>query len=110
MNPAALVKKIRTELEALGRGSRQAHRPSAQIDFGVYTADLRGVVRHFRNELKNESGKFVLEIANALIDENVTECRQVAYELIATHKPARESLNEQSVMQTGAWTRQLVLC
>ncbi|MGY8639516.1 MAG: DNA alkylation repair protein [Verrucomicrobiales bacterium] len=98
MNAAELVEKIRKEL---GRGSRQGHRPSAQIDFGVYTGELRGVVRNFKKELKDESGEFVLQIANALIDENVTDCRQVAYELIAAHKPPRELLNEKVVIQLG---------
>jgi len=98
MNAAELVEKIRKEL---GRGSRQGHRPSAQIDFGVYTGELRGVVRNFKKELKGESGEFVLQIANALIDENVTDCRQVAYELIAAHKPPRELLNEKVVIQLG---------
>ncbi len=101
MNVEHVSRAITAALEALEGGSRQGHRPSAQRDFGVYTADLRGVVRRFKKVLKPQSAEQVLELAQRLIRENVTECRQVAYELVAGHKLAREALNESMVEALG---------
>lgn len=101
MNPTEVTTKIAGELEALGRGSRQGHRPSSQRDFGVYTKDLRAVVRRHKGELKSEGAAFVLQLAHRLIDQKVTECRQVAYELVAGHSAAREALDESSVEELG---------
>ena len=92
-----IANEIKDQLASLGRGSRQGHRPSAQKDFGVYTQDLRLVVKDFKQRLKGETDEFVLQIANDLIDQNITESRQVAYELIAANKEAREALNDQIV-------------
>ncbi|MEM8716977.1 MAG: DNA alkylation repair protein [Cyanobacteria bacterium P01_G01_bin.4] len=101
MNPTQLSKQIMEELKALGRGSRQEHRPSAQRDFGVYTADLRGVVRRHKQSLKSQDAEFVLSLAHSLIDQNVSECRHVAYELIAAHSAARETLDQPTVESLG---------
>lgn len=98
---AELAEEITQALRALGRGSRQGHRPSAQADFGVYTADLRGVVRTYKKRLKPAEGESVYQLALLLIGKNVTECRQVAYELISGHKAAREFLNASRVETLG---------
>ena len=97
----ALADEITSALRALGRGSRQGHRPSAQADFGVYTADLRAVVRDFKARLKEEDGETVQEVGRHLLAEKVTECRQVAYELIAGHPGARELLDQARVETLG---------
>ena len=96
-----LADEITSVLKALGRGSRQGHRPSAQVDFGVYTADLRAVVRDFKNRLKGADGETVHEIGHHLLAKKVTECRQVAYELIAGHPGARELLDQERVEALG---------
>ncbi|MCB1225494.1 MAG: DNA alkylation repair protein [Verrucomicrobiales bacterium] len=93
--------EITLALKALGRGSRQGHRPSAQEDFGVYTGDLRRVVGDFKVQLKGAEGKAVHELALQLLGKKVTECRQVAYELIAGHKAARELLDVGRVERLG---------
>jgi 3-methyladenine DNA glycosylase AlkD len=89
-------------LRALGRGSRQGHRPSAQQDFGVYTPDLRRVVREYRKRLATEPGGSVYQLALALLERRNSECRQVAYELIAGHRAAREGLDVQRIEALGA--------
>ncbi len=101
-SPADLAHEITAALRALGRGSKQGHRPSAQADFGVYTPDLRGVVREFKPRLKAADGDFLYELGLRLIEQRVTECRQVAYELIAGHKAARSSMNTERVEALGA--------
>lgn len=96
-----LADEITSALKALGRGTRQGHRPSAQADFGVYTADLRAVVRDFKNRLKAADGETVHEVGRHLLAKKVTECRQVAYELISGHQGARELLDQERVEALG---------
>ena len=101
MNINQLANEITEKLRGFGRGSKQAHRPSAQEDFGVYSPDMRSVVREYRKKLKSQSGDDIYALALALIAMNVTECRQVAYELIYGHSEARGSLNRSQVEALG---------
>ena len=101
LNVNSLAEEITDDLITLGRGSRQGHRPSAQEDFGVYAKDLCGVVRKHKKVLKSQEPEFVFELAQALLSKRITECRWVAYELIAAHKPARGALNESVVESLG---------
>lgn len=96
-----IADEIVSALKVFGRGSRQGHRPSAQEDFGVYTADLRSVVRDYKSRFRELDGEAVHEIGLLLLGKNVTECRQVAYELIAAHKAARELLDQNRVEELG---------
>lgn len=96
-----LAESITDDLRSFGTGSRQGHRPSAQKDFGVYTGDLRSVVKTYRKRVAEKEGRFVHDLALALIAHNVVECRQVAYELIAGHREAREMLNVARVERLG---------
>lgn len=100
-SPEDYAQEICAALRELGRGSRQGHRPSAQADFGVYTADLRTVVRNYRKQLAKNDGAFLYELALTLIDKNYTECRQVAYELIAAHSAAPQTLNVSRIEALG---------
>lgn len=95
------AEEITARLRAFGRGSRQAHRPSSQDDFGVYTSDLRTVVRDFKKLLKDTDGKIVLDLGKGLLSKNVTECRQVAYEIISAHPGAMQLLSRKSVEELG---------
>ena len=94
---SALAMEIHDTLKSLGRGSRQGHRPSAQDDFGVYTQDLRAVVRTFNKRLKTLSGDELFQLGVELLGFNNTECRQTAYELIAAHRAARELLDDDRI-------------
>lgn len=102
MDIDAVAREITEDLRKLGRGSRQGHRPSAQDDFGVYTEDLRGVVKAYGMRLAGQSGEFMYQLGLTLLSRGITECRQVAYELIAGHQEARESLNVSRIESLGA--------
>lgn len=52
--------------------------------------------------LKHESGAYVYKLALALMKLNTTECHGIAYELIAGHREARESLNIKKIETLGA--------
>ncbi len=101
MDTQTMAEDITRSLKAFGRGSRQEHRPSAQRDFGVYTPDLRSVVRTYKSRLAAESADDVYSVALKLLEKNVTECRQAGYELIAGHRAARESLTPKRVEALG---------
>ncbi|WP_368054918.1 DNA alkylation repair protein [Saccharospirillum sp.] len=88
-------------MKALGGASRKEHRPSSQRDFGVYTPDLRTVVRAYRARLAPQPAEEVYQVALKLLDKYVTECRQIGYELIASHKAARESLTARRIEALG---------
>lgn len=98
----SIAQEITDRLRELGLGPRKGHRPSAQEDFGVYAADLRSVVKTFKKRLAQQGGDFMYQLALALLSRDITECRQVAYELIAGHKKARESLNVSRIEALGA--------
>ncbi len=98
----ATAQEIVEELRKYGRGSRQGDRPSVQEEFGVYTKDRHKVVQKYKLILKNESGEYVYKLALALLKLNLTECHGVAYELIAGHREARESLTIKRIETLGA--------
>lgn len=75
--------------------------PSAQENLGVYAADIRAVVRDFKRRLKGESARDVIALAHAIIGRNTMEGRQVAYETIMHHKPAREALTCKELEKLG---------
>ena len=102
MNAKQTALEIHDQLRALGRGTRQGHRPSAQSDFGVYTADLRMVVKEFSKRLKTSPGEHVYRLARSLISRENTECRQVAYELIRNHPECLAFLDVGKVEKLGA--------
>ena len=98
----ATAREIRDELHQYGRGSRLRDRPSVQNEYGVYTKDRHRIVRKYKAMLVYESGEYVYKLGLALMKLNLTECRSVAYELIAGHREARESLTIKRIETLGA--------
>lgn len=101
MDTQSIADDITQSLKALGCGTRQEHRPSSQRDFGVYTPELRGVVREYKRRLASQSAEDVYQIALNLLAKNVTECRQAGYELVAGHKGARTLLTPKRIEALG---------
>ena len=96
-----MADEITKALRALGTDSRQSNRTSTHEDLGVFTPDLRKVVRAYKLRLKEADGQTVFELGCALTAKNILECRQVAYELIGGHKAAREYLNPDRIETIG---------
>ena len=96
------AREIHEELRKHGRESRQGDRPSVQDEFGVYTKDRHKIVKQYKSLLKHESGEYVYKLALVLLEWNLTECHGVAYELIAGHREARESLTIKRIETLGA--------
>ncbi len=80
----------------------QRDRPSVQEEFGVYTKDRHRIVRKYKATLKQESGEYVYKLGLALLKFNTTECHGLAYELIAGHREARDSLTIKRIETLGA--------
>jgi 3-methyladenine DNA glycosylase AlkD len=93
--------EITRALRALGTDTRESNRTSLHEDLGVFTPDLRKVVRAYKPRLQEVEGADVYELCLALIDKNILECRQVAYELIGGHKGARAHLTPARIEALG---------
>ncbi len=68
----------------------------------IYTKDRHRVVRIYKSRLQYESGEFVYKLGLALLKLKLTVCRNAAYELIASHREARESLTIKRIESLGA--------
>ena len=102
---AAFAKEIVARLRSFTNGARQQattnYYPSAQENLGVSAPHMRAVVREYKPRLKDESAADVIALAQAIIDCNTLEGRQCAYELLMSHKAAREALDAATVRQLG---------
>ena len=88
MDIVSTANEITDDLRRLGKGARQAHRPSAQSEFGVYASDYYKVVKNYKQRLKLESDSDMYNLAIALLEMIITECRYIAYALLAFHPSA----------------------
>jgi 3-methyladenine DNA glycosylase AlkD len=102
VNVESVAAEITRRLSEFGTGSPAEHRTSAQRDFGLYVSDLRLVVKEYRKKLADEDGESMYQLALTLLEGGIRECRQVACELIAGHRAARESLNVRRIEALGA--------
>jgi 3-methyladenine DNA glycosylase AlkD len=67
----------------------------------VYTQDFRRLVREYKRRLAGHDGESVYQLGVALLDQNVWECRNFAYEIIAGHAAARGLLNRSRIEALG---------
>lgn len=96
-----VIRRLRAHTDHERRGATVNYFPSAQENLGVYAADLRGVVREFKQRTKSEEATTVLKFAKAIIARNTLEGRQAAYEILAAHKPAMAALNRAAIEALG---------
>jgi 3-methyladenine DNA glycosylase AlkD len=62
---------------------------------------MRKVAREVRPRIKGEPAAAVLQLAHAIIARNTMEGRQVAYELLASHKAAMAALRVKDIERLG---------
>jgi 3-methyladenine DNA glycosylase AlkD len=105
MNVQATADEIITRLRSFTDRDRHAatqnYYPSAQENLGIYAADMRLVVREFKPRMKSEDAATVLKLALAVIKRNTMEGRQVAYEILESHKPAVAALKVKDIEALG---------
>lgn len=79
---------------------------ASDIDFAIRTlrvqdtSSIRTVRRRFSRRLEKTDGRFVLDVATALLKKHGH--RWVAYELLAAHKAAFRSIGEKELEKLGA--------
>lgn len=105
MNPQAAAKDVIARLRAFSDRDRHAatqnYYPGAQENLGIYAADMRRVVREYKPLVKPLAPAQVIALALAIIAPNTMEGRQVAYELLASHKPAMAALTRADIEALG---------
>ncbi len=83
------------------RAQNQTYFPSAVEILGVASADIKLIVRDIRKRLKPLGPDAVLAIVHAIVATGTIEGRQVAYELLSTHREAMEHLKLKDVEALG---------
>ncbi|MBX3474882.1 MAG: DNA alkylation repair protein [Planctomycetes bacterium] len=96
-----IVNQLRASANPRRREATQNYFPSAQTILGVYTADIRALVRKHRKPLVDQGRDTVLALARAIIAENTLEGRQVAVELVAQHKATMAAITLAEVEALG---------
>jgi len=96
-----LIRRLRAYTNRERQGATANYFPSAQENLGVYAADLRVVVREFKQRTKGEDANTVLKLVKAIIARNTLEGRQAAYEILAAHKPAMVALKRGDIEALG---------
>jgi len=99
------VREVLLELSRHADPERQAvadwYFPTAMRVLGVRAPALRRVVRAHRTELRDEPPEVAIALAQALVDSNVMEARQVAYELVESHPTALDRISRAEVEALG---------
>ena len=101
MDSVSTAHEITDALRVLGKGERQAHRPSAQSEFGVYASDFQKVVKRYKKQLKPVSDSDMYRLATELLEKNITECRHMAYALLENHPSAAKALTVEQLESLG---------
>ena len=91
-----------SRIKATAKEIRESLRPSVQNEFRVNTKFRHTIVRKYKSKLVHENGEFVYKLGLALLKLKLTVCRNAAYELIAGHREARESLTIKRIETLGA--------
>lgn len=90
MNIEAEVVKVLEDLKEYEDHERkkmsEGYYPSSMSIIGVKVPDQRKVVRSLRSRIKGSDPQEVLELSISLVDQNIFECQQVAYELLSKEK------------------------
>ena len=102
MDDDEMVKWVVRELENLVDKERKewskGYYPSSMRIMGVKVPDQRKVRKELSRKLKGRAVEDVISISKRLVDKDIFECQQVAYELLDKNKKARDSLTYQDLM------------
>ena len=104
-DPAELAKEALVKLERNSDPDRiewlKGSCPTAARVLGVKASDLHMVDREFSARFKSASPEQVIQFAQSLVNLQVLECQQVAYEVLSRHKPAMSSIREKHLIALG---------
>ncbi len=78
-----------------------SNRPTAQKILGVKVPAMRVIRKDLSKQVKAWTGEEVLNLAAAMVDREILECRQVAYEMVSEHKKAMKALDLEQLKRLG---------
>lgn len=100
-----MVREVEERLDRLANPERRekakSYYPTHMIVKGVAVPDIRPIVRELRRQLKGAPANEVLRFARQLNSTNILEARQIACEVLAGNKAARESLTLDDLTELG---------
>jgi len=73
--------------------------PTKLITLGVIVPDLKVIMKEVLKELKNETADKVFTFLKRLIDTNIFENLQIAYEILEKHKKAFNALTSKELLE-----------
>ena len=98
MDNEAMVQWTINELEKLVDPERKewskGYYPSSMRIIGVKVPDQRVVRKKLMKELKGKPMEDLIKISKMLVDTDIFECQQVAYEILDKNKKARSALTQ----------------
>ncbi|MEA3560007.1 MAG: DNA alkylation repair protein [Candidatus Thermoplasmatota archaeon] len=99
------VSKVRSDLDGCTDQKRKemsvGYYPSSMEIMGVKVPDQRKVTNSLRKRIKGSSPEDVLYLAKALVDTNVFECQQVAYEMLSKDRKALALIGLRELVELG---------
>lgn len=100
-----LLKEIKNSLEELSEAKRLEYakksHPTNMHLIGVSVPNLKIVLKELKVQTKNYSIKDKLELAKTLINQDVFELQQMAYEYLDSNKKVLKNLNKDDIDDLG---------
>jgi 3-methyladenine DNA glycosylase AlkD len=93
------------ELEKLAdeerRRKARSYYPSEMRIMGVKVPDQRNVMKRLKTKLKGMGDDEIIEVCKALVDTNIFECQQVAYDIIGKNRKLVAYLEMEDIEDLG---------
>jgi 3-methyladenine DNA glycosylase AlkD len=88
-----IISRLNEMVDEERREWAKSYYPTVLTVLGVKVPDQRKVVNEARKRMKESGREEKLDLVQALVDSEIFECQQVAYELISKDKKLNSSLN-----------------
>ena len=102
-NNGSLVQKIITELKKKVNTERKEmskyYYPTSMEVLGVTVPDIRIIIKNINPEFKILNLDEKITICQTLVDSNIFECQQLAYELIGKNKKLLQEISGEDILK-----------
>jgi len=99
------IQKVISELKIKASPKRKelarTYYPTSMEVLGVIVPDVRQIIKRIVSELKGQPIKEIIQICFELVDTNIFECQQIAYELIGKNKKIMKEIDSEDIMKLG---------
>lgn len=101
MDKEEIIASIIGDLESLSDAERKekakSYYPTSMRIIGVKVPDQRIVVKGLVKDLKKEEARSMISLCKDLVDTDIFECQQVAYEILEKMKKVRSGLTREDI-------------